>query len=85
MANQFLPEEFLELSDNLSLTLRPSNLKRYGLEPFSKNIKEFACNVKEGEDKNVGYRFETVEKKREHWYFCRLDQKNGRGENVKKI
>jgi hypothetical protein len=41
--------------------------------------------VKEGTNKIVGYRFEIVEKKREHWYFCKLDQKDGRGENVKKI
>ena len=84
MRNQFLPGEFLELSD-LTLILRPSNLKRYGLEPFSKNIKEFANNVKEEEDKNVGYKFEIVETKREHWYYCRLNKKDGRGECVKKI
>ena len=46
---------------------------------------KFPCGVKEGTNKMVGYKFETVEKKREHWYLCRLDQKYGRGENVKKI
>ena len=85
MANQFSPEQFLKLSDDLSLVLRPSNCKRFGLEPFCTNIKEFSSGVKQGTNEIVGYRPETIAKKRQHWYFCKLNQKDGESDNVKKI
>jgi hypothetical protein len=85
MTNQFAPEQFLKLNDGLSLCLRPTNCKRFGLEPFCLNTKEFSSGVKQGTNKNVGYKPEKSEKKIQQWYFCKLNRKDGESDGVKKI
>ena len=85
MNNQFVPEQFLNLSGGLCLPLRHTNCKRFGLEPFSLSIKEFSSGVKQGNSKFVGYNPEKNGKKTQHWYFCRLNRVDGEDETVKKI
>jgi hypothetical protein len=85
MSNQFLPEELLELKNGLVLHLRPSNCKRYGLEPYSISTEEFSYRVKQGTNTKVGYHPEQCGKSTQHWYTCKLNQKDGETGDVKRI
>ena len=66
MANQFESEQFLKLSDGLSLPLRHTNCKRFGLEPFALSTKDFSSGVRQGTNKIVGYNPEQNGKKIQH-------------------
>ena len=85
MTNQFVPEQFLKLSVGLSLRLRHTNCKRFGLEPFSLSTGEFSSGVRQGTNKIVGYKPEQSGKKIQQWYFCKLNRKDGESDGVKKI
>ena len=84
MNNQFIPEELLELKDGLALYLRPSNCKRYGLEPYCNSTVEFSYGARLGTNKNVGYHPEMIGSSKQHWYICQLNKKDGQTGNVKK-
>jgi hypothetical protein len=85
MTNQFIPEETLELEDGLSLYLRPSNCKRYGLEPYCNSLEEFSYGVWLGTNEKVGYHPEMIGSSKQHWYICQLNEKDGKTGDVKKI
>ena len=61
MANQYNPQEFLELQNGHSLQLRPTNCKRFGLEPFRTSTTDFLCGAKNGECDWLGFFPETVD------------------------
>ena len=63
MTNQFDPEQYLKLSDVLSLPLRHTNCQRFGLEPFALSTEDYLAGVRLGTNKNVGYKPEKDGKK----------------------
>ena len=85
MTNQFEPEQYLKLSDVLSLPLRHTNCQRFGLEPFALSTEDYLAGVRVGTNKNVGYKPEKDGRKVKHWYYCKLNVKDGADESVKKV
>ena len=85
MTNQFSPEESLELRNGLGLYLRPSNCKRFGLEPYCNNTKEFSHGAWQGTNEIVGYHPDESGTSIQHWYICHLNQKDGITSDVKRI
>ena len=78
-------QEFLKLEGGLNLILRPSNLKRYGLEPFSNSMEDFSAGVRYRNNVRVGYRPEEDGGRLQHWYLCKLNQRDGEDQNHKRI
>ena len=77
MTNQFDPAEYLRLKNGCELVLRPTNIARYGLEAYCNSIQEFTHGMITGTHENVNYNPEIVNGRKQNWFTCQMDIKDG--------